>query len=146
MNYILSVDIPPESNNYKAIKIIPSIKINQLDQKIEADEAPSLIAENLIEYFPIAQEDEILDALVVKTRLGGELIVSILNGKKIIWQLTEGNFQDANAKLFGVHEKPVRNLCFNLPAFIAKLESRGLKVLQVLEQDAKNIIKCQKLR
>jgi hypothetical protein len=146
LNYIISVVESPNTGNYKFITVLPTIKIDQLDQKIEADEAPLLIAENVIEYFASTQEDEVLNKLIHKTRLGGELVVSVLNGKKILWALTENNFVDGNSKLYGSHKYPIRNICFDLPGFIKKLESKGLKIVQVLEQDGKNVFKCQKLQ
>jgi hypothetical protein len=88
----------------------------------------------------------VLNKLIHKTRLGGELVVSVLNGKKILWALTENNFVDGNSKLYGSHKYPIRNICFDLPGFIKKLESKGLKIVQVLEQDGKNVFKCQKLQ
>lgn len=146
MNYIVSVVQSPENKDYKYIPVLPSIKIDQLDHKLEADEAKVLVAENLLEFFTPFQEDEILDKLVNKTRLGGELILSVIGGKQVLWRLTENNFQNGNEVLYGSHKHPIRNVCFDIPAFLKKLEGRGLKIIQILEQDGKNIFKCQKLQ
>lgn len=146
MKYIVSVGTNPENNQYKYIKILPTIGPNQLDRKLEADEAEQLIAENLLEFFAEKNHDAWIKTLVEKTRLGGHLIISILNGKKILWDLNKNNFTNPNAAIFGTEDISIKNLCFDINKFLTRLEEFGLKVLQVGEQDNKNIITCQKIQ
>lgn len=144
MKYIISV-VDQDVNTFKTIKIIPQIPISQLDSKLEDDEATVLLAENVLEFYKEEQQNSVLDMLVKKTRLGGQLTVSVVNGKRILWTLTENNFVNGNKLLYGDLDVSIKNVCFDIPKFLKTLESKGVKILQVLETDERNIFTCQKM-
>lgn len=151
MKYTVSV-LPDQIENYTHVIVNPSMAIDQISNKIEDEEATDLIAEYLLEYYKHEDQDKVLGLLAKKTRIGGCLTVSVINGRKAIYHLTESVFNNANEVLFGKSSvgdkqlKPIRSMCFDVGEFIKKLDSYGIRVVQTLEDNFRQVFVCQKTR
>lgn len=139
-------------DGFTNVVVNPSMSIDQVSNKIEDEEAVDLVAEHLLEYFKQEEQDKVLSLLAKKTRIGGSLTISVVNGKKTIHSLIENYFFNANEVLFGKSVlgdkqlKPIRSMCFSFDELFAKLNTLGIKVIQTLEDGIRMVIVCQKIQ
>lgn len=113
---------------YNNIQLTP--QSYNFDQYCDSAELLELVAEDILEYFPLHETLNILRYFVSKIRHGGKLIVSGRDGYVIAKTLSnrDMNIQDANLALYGNPQLPIKSF-ISLNILSDLVSQLGLKVI-----------------
>lgn len=147
MKYNLSA-LNSELNDYTNLIMYPKQKIEILyNNKIDDGEATEFICENVLEYIDYSDYENTLAFLSRKTRSGGKIVLSVVNGRRVGDHLyfNELNNEQANKLLYGENPKiPFKSVIVDSFDFVDLLNKCGIRVLQVRHEDYREVYVCQK--
>lgn len=108
--------------------------LNYLDEVCEDAECDTIIADDLIDYFPSTLVDILLESLLVKLRHGGRIVIGGTDLNEVVRNLFNKNLSTVNANilLFGMQNEPWEFRKSVLPAaeLATALKQCGLKILK----------------
>jgi hypothetical protein len=124
-------NIDPFAND---IDIRVSGTLDNLSDHVEANEAEEIVANDILDTFPLSDADRVLDNWLSRLAHGGKLTISVVDLRSVSREVLANSIsiQDANELLYGRQNAPhfQKKSVFTLQQLATTLEGKGYKLLR----------------
>lgn len=132
-------------DGYLSINLNPIVGFTNIDATIPQASAEEIIAEDVLEFFPLTKIEEVINYLISKLRHGGQLVLSCKDIYVLNHLITRRDFDMVNINLAlygnGLGIKSV----MAMDDLVAFLSSRKLKVLQKRWDGIRAIVTAERI-
>lgn len=122
-----------------------AIFAGQLEQKISDEQCTEFICDGILDQYEFKDYEGIIAFISKKTRKGGKIVLSVVNGRRLAEEIYYGEMTNAKGNLLVFGEKSInKSIIFDEFEFVELLNKNQVQVLQVRREGSKDIYLCQK--
>lgn len=122
--------------------------VSNLNHAVDAGEAEEIVAYGILDYFPGAMVDEILDNWLSKLAHGGTITIGVIDAKEVSRAFVAGmiELEEVNTLMHGEQEEKwqIRKSSFTLNQLSEVLSNRGYKILKKRIQNFRAYVTAQR--